>query len=263
MSTDTSEKNVSDIESKPLIRVYAFVDGFNLYHALDDFRHARTELERSKYRHYKWLCLHSLLSRYVNEKTERFAGIEYFTAYPTWNAAKELRHKTYVSALISRSVHVTFGEFKEKTISCRALCKTDFRTFEEKQTDVNISVGMVALAEKYDKAILLTEDSDQVPAVRLLKKLHPEKKIFTLAPIGRGSKELQRVCDGKFSMDEKALSDSQLPSPIEISKEGKRSSFIVKPKEWSLPEVPRETGTVMRQLAASSITATAERGKTE
>jgi len=228
------ESSLEKIETEPAprIRVCGIVDGFNLYHALEDFRHAVSEGDRSRYRKYKWLCLRTLLARYVQPLTESLVGVEYFTAYPTWSPDKKLRHATYVSALINRGVHVTFGEFKLKTIKCRATCKQEFQTYEEKQTDVNISTSLIDLAESYDKAILLTEDSDQVPAVRLLKKLHSEKRVFTLPPIGRNSKELTRVCDGRFTMTEQALVDSQLPNPLPIVKDGRQTAFIVKPSSW-------------------------------
>jgi uncharacterized LabA/DUF88 family protein len=169
----------SPAETKAKSRVYGFVDGFNLYHALQDFRHARTDVEKRKYQKYKWLCLNSLLKRYIEPQTDELVGVEYFTSYPTWDTGKKLRHSVYVSALISQGVHVTFGEFKLKTLGCRATCKQEFQVHEEKQTDVNISTALIALADSYDKAILLTEDSDQVPAVRVLKKLHPEKRVLT------------------------------------------------------------------------------------
>lgn len=228
-----STPSLHQAENIPKVRVYGFVDGFNLYHAMENFRHARTPGEEYKYKKYKWLCLQSLLKRFVNTATEELVGVEYFTAYPGWNRAKEARHKTYVSALIHTGVHVTFGEFKLKQITCRGICRQQFETYEEKQTDVNISTALIEFADRFDKAILLTEDSDQVPAVRLFKKLNPSKKIFTLPPIGRGSKELMRVCDGRFTMDESALASSQLPSLIEIKRAGNSSVFISKPPEWS------------------------------
>jgi uncharacterized LabA/DUF88 family protein len=222
----------SPAETKVKSRVYGFVDGFNLYHALEDFRHARTDEDRRKYQKYKWLCLSSLLKRYIEPQTDELVGVEYFTTYPTWDTDKKLRHSIYVSALISQGVHVTFGEFKLKTIGCRATCKQEFQVHEEKQTDVNISTALIALADSYDKAILLTEDSDQVPAVRLLKKLHPEKRVLTFPPIGRNSKELVRVCDGRLTMSEDALIACQLPNPIPIIKGGKQSAVLVKPSTW-------------------------------
>lgn len=213
-------------------RVYGFIDGFNLYHALEDFRHANSAEDRVRYQKYKWLCLRSLLHRYIQPHTEELAGVAYFTAYPSWDEAKRLRHATYVSALMSRGVHVIFGEFKLKTIICRATCKEAFMKYEEKQTDVNISTALIEFSQSYDKAILVTEDSDQVPAVRLLKKLYPSKSVFSLPPIGRNSKELLRVCDGKFSMTEQALIASQLPNPLTVAKAGNKSALLVKPNSW-------------------------------
>ena len=41
------------------MRVIAFIDGFNLYHALEEFKHGVDEADKGRYRKYKWLCLTS------------------------------------------------------------------------------------------------------------------------------------------------------------------------------------------------------------
>jgi uncharacterized LabA/DUF88 family protein len=131
-------------------------------------------------------------------------------------------------------VHVTFGEFKQKTVDCRATCKQDFQMHEEKQTDVNIATAMLDFSDLYDKLILLTADSDQVPAVKLLKKLRPDKRVAVLPPIGRGAKELSRVCDETFKMSEEMLSECQLPNPFVIDRQGNKQGqmLLVKPPTW-------------------------------
>jgi hypothetical protein len=89
-------------------------------------------------------------------------------------------------------VHVTFGEFRSSMITCQ-ICRQPFPKYVEKQTDINIAVALISLADRYDKAILLTADSDQVPTIKLLRSLYPEKKFAVMPPIGRGAKELKIV----------------------------------------------------------------------
>src|ERR1039458_10071174 len=170
-------------------RVYSMIDGFNLYHALDKFDHGVDEADQKRYQKYKWICLRTLIQQFVLPQ-EDLVGVHYFTAYPNWNEAKRLRHENYVKAVQSRGVDYTLGEFKPKHVDCRATCRERFDLREEKQTDVNIATKIIELANEYDKLVLVTADSDQVPAVRLLLKLHPQKKVFVLPPIGRNSKEL-------------------------------------------------------------------------
>jgi uncharacterized LabA/DUF88 family protein len=57
------------------------------------------------------------------------------------------------------------GEFKDKTVKCKAACGQKYTVREEKQTDINIDITMLDMADQYDKAILLTADSDQVPTL--------------------------------------------------------------------------------------------------
>lgn len=214
------------------IRVFGFVDGFNLYHALDEYSRGATPEEKVKYKKYKWLCLTSLIKIFVRPVSEEFVGLEYFTTYPTWNSTKRARHRTYVTAQIKMGVHVTLGEFKEKTMRCRADCQAEFKAYEEKQTDINIATAMLDFVDRYDKLILVTADSDQVPALKLLKKLHPTKKLASLPPIGREAKELAQVCDESFKMTEAHLAACQLPNQIPLLNGGHQYGVLEKPQGW-------------------------------
>jgi uncharacterized LabA/DUF88 family protein len=129
-------------------------------------------------------------------------------------------------------VNVILGEFKHKTVECRAACYKDFQINEEKQTDVNIATAMLDMAERYDKLILITADSDQVPAVKLIKRLHPKKRLAVLAPIGRRSKELSGVCHQTLKMLEQHLIDCQLPNRVPVAKDGKQHCVFEKPPGW-------------------------------
>jgi uncharacterized LabA/DUF88 family protein len=212
----------------------AFIDGFNLYHALDTFNDGVSPIDRCRYQKYKWLCLTSLVKRFISPKSEILQGIEYFTTYPSWDVAKRLRHIKYVSVQQRMGVHVTFGEFKQKSIICRANggCSRIFKINEEKQTDVNIAIAMLDMAQQYDKLILVTADSDQAPALKLLKKLHPEKRLAVLPPIGRRAKELSRECHQTYKMTEQHLAECQLPNPFPLMKDGKQCGRVEKPTTW-------------------------------
>lgn len=210
----------------------AFVDGFNLYHALDRFDRPVDEADEGRYRKYKWLCLTSLIQTFIAPETETLVKVKYFTTYPVWDDYKKLRHQTYVSAQKQRGVEIIFGDFKRKTLECRAICLREFCTYEEKQTDINIAVAMIECAEEYDKLILLTADSDQVPALALIKKLHPSKVLASLPPIGRKAKDLKKCCHEQFKMTEQHLIDCQLPNPLPVNHNGKQTSILVCPESW-------------------------------
>jgi uncharacterized LabA/DUF88 family protein len=233
MSTANVQNREAGVPERSATRVVALVDGFNLYHALARFTRGATELDKTRFQKYKWLCLTSLIKKFVAPNTEILVGVEYFTTYPNWDEPKRLRHQTYVSAQQRMGVHVTLGEFKKKTIQCRADCFKEFLMNEEKQTDINIAIAMLDMAQQYDKLILVTADSDQAPALRLLKKLYPRKRLAVLPPIGRRAKELSRESDQTFKMTEQHLIDCQLPNPFPLVKDGKQYASLPKPATWA------------------------------
>lgn len=224
------EKMSETISGGPIRKVYAFVDGFNLYHSLDRFDQGTDETECAKYQQYKWLCLTSLVRKFISADEELVKVM--YTAFPDWDSAKRLRHETYVSAQKYMGVEVIKGEFKRHNhnIVCRAACRQEFAVNVEKQTDINISISMIDCADRYDKALLLTADSDQVPTINLLKKLH--KQAAVIIPIGRGAKELTRASGQAFKITEQHLRECQLPNPLPIMRDGKQISIIIKPTRW-------------------------------
>ena len=215
----SSEKPLENLQEPK--RVIALVDGFNLYHALDWYDRGLDLTEKTRYRKYKWLCITTLVEHFVDKPKERLQSVEYFTTYPTWHPPKKLRHKQFTMAQCAKSVIPKFGEFKEKQIECKS-CHVEFHIWEEKQTDVNIATRMIELtnADKFDKLILVTADSDQVPALKLARKLRPDKQLTSLVPIGRGSNEIYAVCATNYKMTEQHLAASQMPELVRWEKQG-------------------------------------------
>ena len=70
------------------------------------------------------------------------------------------------------------GRFKDKPVTCRS-CGNHWNSPEEKQTDVNLALWLVreAFRSKYDEAFLVTQDSDLVPAVSLVKEMPRSRRI--------------------------------------------------------------------------------------
>jgi uncharacterized LabA/DUF88 family protein len=223
--------NVINNQRKRL--AYAFIDGFNMYHALDHFPHAP---DTGRYRKYKWLCFRSLMSQFLDSESEELGCVFLFTAFPNWpgSEAKSRRHQTFVDALKIRGVETILGEFKKKIVECKGTCCDFFEGREEKQTDVNIATSIIQKARDCDILMLVTADSDQVPAVRLFRELYPLKSVYIIPPIGRNSKELVRAA-GRGSrkvMLESHLAAAQMPNPVQVLRDGRVISRIVKPTTW-------------------------------
>ncbi len=76
-------------------RVSVYVDGFNLYHALDELHDDSL----------KWLCLRRL-SESIIRGDEQLKSVKYFSAFATWMPDAMLRHRAYVEALGVQSRHL-------------------------------------------------------------------------------------------------------------------------------------------------------------
>ena len=172
-----------------MIRAACFIDGFNLYHSL----------KRLQGQHLKWLDLAKLMGRQIAPKSETITAIYYFSAYATWLPAEQARHEEYVRALEATGVTPIMGQFKEKDRLCKS-CGARWKGHEEKETDVNIALWMLneAVRDTYDKALLVTRDSDLKPALQMIRAQFPTKELMVVAPPHMGhSNDLIGVAHSK------------------------------------------------------------------
>jgi uncharacterized LabA/DUF88 family protein len=156
-------------------RLIAYIDGFNLYHAVHALRKP----------HLKWLDLWSLSQSFARAG-ETVAAVNYFSAYATWLPEAHVRHREYVKALQHHGVTCILGHFKSKQQKCKA-CGAEWTSHEEKETDVHIAARLVADAyeDRFDRALLITADSDLAPALNIVAAAFPGKQLFVAAPPGR------------------------------------------------------------------------------
>lgn len=194
-----------------MAKIVFLVDGFNLYHALD---YAEAIPDHFRWRRYKWLNLYKLASLFVGSK-DTLEQVILFTALATWDPSKVARHKLFIRANEHAGVSVVFGEFKRKERRCR-LCKKRFLTFEEKQTDVNIALALFELAAKdrYDRAVVVSGDTDLIPAIKAVRATFPHKQIGVMLPIGKASEDMLKTADFRFKMREHHLISSRFPDGI-------------------------------------------------
>jgi len=186
-------------------RAVFFVDGFNFYHSL---------IENRGFRKYLWLNYVALAKRKISGQY-KFNGIWYFSAFAAWRPDSLKRHKLFIDALKNEGCKVVLGKFKKKDVYCKE-CNKYFKAREEKQTDVNIASYIIkeAVLDNYDAAILITNDTDLVPAIKAVKEVFPKKKVGILFPFGRWSSELHQLCDFTKYTIEKDLSKCQSPNQV-------------------------------------------------
>ncbi len=187
-------------------KVIAFIDGFNLYHALDD---------KKSYHKYKWLNLVKL-SKCFLPKDSNLVKVYYFTSLATWNNEKKDRHNVYIEALKSEGVEIILGRFQSVKKFCTN-CKSNFKTFEEKKTDVNIATHLLKLAAtgEYDEALIISGDSDLKPAIIATKELY-SKFIRVAIPIGRKAEELKESSSEYSKMKEIHVKSSLFPLRVTL-----------------------------------------------
>lgn len=199
-------------------RAIVYIDGFNLYHAIDDLGEP----------HLKWLDLWTLSQKLLLQNQE-LVEVKYFTAYATWRADSYRRHQRYVAALESVGVTPIVGHFKSKSVRCRAACRQLFTTHEEKETDVNIGVHLIAdaIRDRFDRAIVLSADTDLNSAVALARSESPGKRIDIVAPPGRKNRNSAAL----FEATKGRVRTSLLPGSINLS--GGR--VITRPVQYDPP----------------------------
>lgn len=188
------------------MKVACYVDGFNLYHAIEALKEPPL----------KWLAIHSLASSYLRagDTLERAA---FFTALNTWDAAKRQRHVNYVKALEATGVEVVLSRFDPVQKYCHQFGRY-CRIKEEKQTDVAMAVEM--LSDCYERAIerivLVTADSDHIPLVKRVRARFPNTIVFLVAPPKRlaVARELGNTCHGIAELSAMRLRQHPLPRDV-------------------------------------------------
>ncbi len=191
-------------------RVVAFVDGFNLYHALNALQKP----------HLKWVNLWELASLYAAQPDQKVVTVYYFSAYATWLPRPHARHQRYVAALEAVGVKPVMGNFKEKDRACRN-CSATWKGHEEKETDVNIALYVIngAYKDEFDHAFIVSNDSDLAPVVRMLRNEFPHKRVRIITPPKRtSSKELVNAAGGRRyvrTIKESRVARSLLPETLQ------------------------------------------------
>ncbi len=163
----------------------------------------------------KWTDLRVLCECFLQQDDE-LNDVYYFSAYLKHIQEKYQRHKTYVKALQYSKVTSILGKFKRKYAHCK-ICKQKYQTWEEKQSDINIALKLLedAFLNKYDKAFLLTADTDLVSTVKKIRQDY-NKKVILLVPPRRFnfSNELRQNVDYSYEIKKSHLKKSVLPNEI-------------------------------------------------
>jgi uncharacterized LabA/DUF88 family protein len=200
-------------------RVAAYIDGFNLYFGI-----------REKGRRHLWLDLEGLVQSLLKPH-QQLVAVRYFTARVRNDPPAEQRQQTYLNALSAHSsmLDIRQGRFQQKSKTCHS-CRSAWYEYEEKETDVSLSVSLLedGVNRLYDTALIVSADSDMSPAIRALRRLVPDVRIIAALPPNRRSFGLQAVCDATIPIGMAKVRQSQLPDTVST---GTRP--LLRPSHWS------------------------------
>lgn len=205
-------------------RSIVYIDGFNFYYgALRGTRH-------------KWLNPDLVFRRLRPDDDLR--AIYYFTALVS--GPKRPRQESYLRALSTLpTVHIVLGKFKIKEIRCRvAACTYPGSRFfdapEEKRTDVNIALQMLddVHHNRTDQIVLVSGDSDLVPALEMVKAESPHTQVIVYVPsrhpVRGAATELRTAADRDRTFPLRLLEVCQFPADVPDG----RGGVIRKPANW-------------------------------
>lgn len=169
-------------------RVTFYIDGFNFYFGLK-----RTKKMHSEWAQFYWIDMVKLCESFLG-KDQILEKVVYFTASPL-SPQKNSRQSAFLNAnklINGERFEIVRGKYLEKHIIC-PYCKNDITRPEEKKTDVNISIRMIAdcILDKTDTVALVSADSDLVPPLEFIQKQYPQKVIKVYFPPSNYSSDLK------------------------------------------------------------------------
>lgn len=190
-------------------RVIVYVDGFNFYYGLR---------EDKRWRRYYWLDVVAFFERFMKPNQE-LVSVKYFSARPTNDQGKNTRQYAFFQANKENpKFQLILGNYLSKSITCRR-CGNIIHTHEEKETDARIVTQIVADAyeKNCDIAIVVSADSDMIPAIEIVKAIG--QRVFIYFPPNHYSSNLSMLANGspiQLSRYESRFRQSLLPDVVHL-----------------------------------------------
>jgi uncharacterized LabA/DUF88 family protein len=201
-----------------------YIDGFNFYYGA---------IKNTKW---KWLNLEKFFN--LLRQDDNIITIKYFTALI--DGSHRENQETYLLALNTLSkVEIILGKFKKKQVKCLVTnCTFNgrriFQMPEEKRTDVNIALNILNDIQQgnIERVVLVSGDSDLVPALKMAKEIRPQIEIIVYIPANdpkRGAAvELRSIADKARTLHTAILPKAQFPERVR----GSDKDWIIKPSSW-------------------------------
>lgn len=207
------------------MRVYVYVDGFNLYYRA---------LKKTPY---KWLNLNSLAQR-VLSSTDKVEKLRYFTARVNARASDPgaPRRQQILFNALKTLPNITFhyGRFLAKT-KIRPLVSNiaqyvEVHDTEEKGSDVNLAVHLLndGWKKSYEVGLVFSQDSDLIETIRIVTKELGLTVGLIWLDGGQPNKHMAAAASFVRHINAADLAASQFPDPVLDS----GGNHIHKPNTW-------------------------------
>ncbi|MBQ6306916.1 MAG: NYN domain-containing protein [Bacteroidales bacterium] len=203
-------------------KVIVYVDGFNFYYGLK---------KNSSWKRYYWLNLVKLFEKFMLKNQELMA-VKYFSARPINNEDKAHRQSMFFDANKENpKFHLIMGKYLKKKIVCKR-CGFNINTYEEKESDVRIATQIVNDAKNgdCDIAIVVSADSDMIPAIELAKSAGA--RVYVFFPPSHHSEAIAKIPGInviRMQWYETRFKQSVLPDEIILKRSGYK---LVIPDKW-------------------------------
>lgn len=201
-------------------RVTAYVDGFNLYYGL----------RARGWGQYYWHDPYRLIEGLIRPGF-RLVAVKYFTARVRQPDDKRRRQGAFLDALRAvSSVEIILGKFYRNHQRCNT-CGHSWPSHEEKMTDSAIAANLVAdsFLNVFDTAILVGGDTDIVPAVKMVRRHFPAKRLEVWFPPSRKNQEVADVCHDEGQINGAHLQAAMMPDRIEVAP----GVIVERPVTWT------------------------------
>jgi hypothetical protein len=150
--------------------------------------------------------------------------------------ASYARHRQYVAALRNAGVECHIARFSEQIAHCKK-CGAQWKQHEEKETDVHFSLTFLedAIDDAFDRAIIISADSDHVPAVRRVRARLPKKQVLVATPPGRHgmARGLLDACHSGFNIRQRRIAQHLFP---QVVTDQKGNEVARRPAEYDPPQ---------------------------
>lgn len=203
-------------------KVIVYVDGFNFYYGLK---------KNPTWKRYYWIDLVKLFEKFMLKDQELMA-VKYFSARPINNEDKAHRQSMFFDANKENpKFHLIMGKYLKKKIVCKR-CGLNINTYEEKESDVRIATQIVNDAKNgdCDIAIVVSADSDMIPAIELAK--NAGVRVYVFFPPSHHSEAIAKIPGInviRMQWYETRFKQSLLPDEIILKKSGYK---LVIPDKW-------------------------------